>query len=725
MTGDVIPKFIEEAARAGAVEGSRNDRAFWLAAQCRDARISLSSAEGLLDLFARMCVPPLGEKEAQAALRSAWRGTPREPPVGQRSEDGGRKSALSATGGVSGTGREGGGRKARSDDDEVIPWDGEIGRPAAERNAGLGAADYSEEVPAPSGDPESDLRAWLAALYQPEDRVNYVVQSFKGEDGKYKPLGRGVTRTRADIESDLDKYAAKGHTGEALLRFVLGDWNPEAGVWARINPLDGAGVNNANVTRFDHVLVEGDEQDIGRQLAAIRSLRLPCAAIVHSGGKSVHAVVRVAAGTDKAVYAERTAALFAACEAAGLKVDVKCRNCSRLSRLPGPVRAGKPQYLVSGPCGPESFDGWLSEREEGAFRSAALGPDQLEEEPPEDSLVGDRFLCRQGAWLLVAQSGVGKSVFAMQGAVSFSVGRPLFGLRVTGPLRNLMIQAENNRGDMHETFVGVCKGLGLTKGERALLDANFRTVHCSPYSGGEFAEFVAHLCRIHRPDIVWIDPLLAYLGGEVGKMQDTGRFLRNQLSPVIEDYNCGVVMVHHTGKPPKGDDAKYKGHDLAYLGIGSSDITNWARSTSTLLRMEGCENRFVLEHGKRSDRAGCPVKAEIMHASGSDICWLPAPGKVRPEPDWKGKKAEERRAPSAASKYDGMGFEQMPPLKGDRDPEKSPVILWVCGVLESTGFPETPEKARHILRNLQERGFVKFDRETREWTGVYYDPSFG
>ncbi len=711
MTGDVIPKFIEDAARAGAAEGNRNDRAFWLAAQCRDARISLASAEGLLDLFARSCLPPLGEKEAQAALKSAWRGTPREPPAGARTEDRGRKP-------------EGGGRKARPDDDDVIPWDGEIGRPAAERYAGIGAADYSDEVPPPSGDPEADLRAWLAALFQPDDRVNYVVQSFKGDDGKYKPLGRGVTRTRADIEADLDKYAAKGHRGEALLRFALGDWNPEAGVWARINPLDGAGVNNANVTRFDHVLVEGDEQDIGRQLAAVRSLRLPCAAVVHSGGKSVHAVVRLAAGTDKAVYAERTAALFAACEAAGLKVDVKCRNCSRLSRLPGPSRAGKPQYLVSGPCGPESFDAWLSEREEGAFRSAALGPGQLEEEPPEDSLVGDRFLCRQGAWLLVAQSGVGKSVFAMQGAVSFSVGRALFGLRVKGPLRNLMIQAENNRGDMHETFVGVCRGLALTEGERSLLDANFRTVHCSRYSGGEFAEFVAHLCRVHRPDIVWIDPLLAYLGGEVGKMQDTGRFLRNQLSPVIEDYDCGLVMVHHTGKPPKSEDAKYKGHDLAYLGIGSSDITNWARSTSTLLRMEGCENRFVLEHGKRADRAGCAAQTEIMHASGGDICWLLAPGKVRP---WEQKKAviEARRAPSTASKYDGMGFERMPPLKGDRDPENSPVVLWVAKTLADNGFPEKLATCKNLLKNLRERGFIKFDSATQEWSGVFHEPSFG
>ncbi len=702
--GSRVPKFIEDAAFAGIGEGSRNDRAFWLAAQCRDARVDKDQADALIGIFARHCNPPLGDKEAANALASAFRAAPREMPV---SKSGKRTEHVA--------------RPQRADADDVIAWDGEIGK-HKDRAQGIGDPDYVEDVPPPSGDPVADLRAWLAAVYKPDDKVNYVTSAFKDDDGKWKPRGMGVNRTRADIEADLAKYEKKGHKGEALLRFVLGDWEAECGVWARINPMDGAGSTNSNVVRMDHVLVEGDEQEIGRQLAVIRSLRLPCSAVVHSGGKSVHAVVKVGAGTDKAVYAERVGLLFKALSDAGLTPDVKCKNSSRLSRLPGPSRAGKPQYLVSAACGAESWDAWLSEQEESEFQSKALGPSDLAKTPEPDNLVGDRFLCRQGSWLLVAQSGVGKSVFAIQAAVSFSVGREVFGLRVERPLRNLMIQAENNAGDMHEAFTGICNGLNLSPEACADLNRNFRTVHCSRYTGQKFAEFVAHLCRAHKPDIVWIDPLLSYLGGEISKMQDTSRFLQNLMQPVIEDANIGLVVVHHTGKPPKSDEAKYKGADLAYLGIGSSVLTNWARATSTLLRMDGCENRFALEHAKRSDRAGCARRTEIMHASGSDICWLPAPGTVRQHEQREGEKRKAR-----ASKYDGVGLETMPPASAVWSDEKhlsSEAAERICELLINRGLDATVKAAAILLKQNRLADFLTYDKEAKTWQGKLYEPGF-
>lgn len=715
MPSNRVPKFLEDAIFAGAGEGQRNDRAFWVAAQARDARIPRHEAEAMIEQFAARCNPPLNKGEALNAVASAYRAAPRE----EAKSPGGPKS--------------GGAYKPRAPfagTDDVIDWEGVIG-PAAEKRAaaeaqGSGAPDFVEEVPAPSGNPAADLRAWLAALYQPDDLVNYMVTSFQDEDTKYKPLGKGATRSRSDIEAGLDKYEAKGYKGDELLRMVLGDWKPDAGVWARINPLDGEGVFNNNVVRLDHVLVEGDEQPIEKQLAIIRSLRIPCAAIVHSGAKSIHAIVRVGAGTDKALYAERVAALFKTLDDAGLKVDVKCRNSSRLSRLPGPSRAGKPQYLVAGPSGAKNWDSWQAEREASDFRSDAMGPDDLEETPPADSLVGDRFLCRGGAWVVVAQSGAGKSVLAMQAAMSFAAGRPFFGLATAGATRNLMIQAENNRGDMHETFVGIKKGLLFDLDEKALLRENFRTVHCSRYTGAVFCEFLAHQCRLFKPDIVWVDPLLAFLGGEISKMGDTARFLRNQLQPVIEDNNIGVVVIHHTGKPPKSEEGKYKGADLAYLGIGSSDITNWARATSTLLRMEGCDNRFTFEHAKRGGRAGCKRATEIMHASGGDIYWTEAGGKVT-DADRRDIEARKHGRDPAhktycqPSKYDGLGFEQMPPLKGGREAEQSPAVLWIAEVLEKRGFPESPAKVKNIMRTLERLGFIHFDTDRLVWHGSMHD----
>ena len=52
-------------------------------------------------------------------------------------------------------------------------------------------------------------------------------------------------------------------------------------------------MKNENVTRFQYALVESDTLSIAEQDAIYRKLELPIAALVYSGGKSLHAIVRV------------------------------------------------------------------------------------------------------------------------------------------------------------------------------------------------------------------------------------------------------------------------------------------------------------------------------------------------------------------------------------------------------------------------------------------------
>jgi hypothetical protein len=220
---------------------------------------------------------------------------------------------------------------------------------------------------------------------------------------------------------------------------------------------------------------------------------------------------------------------------------------------------------------------------------------------------------------------------------------------------------------------------------------------------------------------VWIDPLLSYLGGEISKMQDCSRFLQNLLQPVIEDADVGLVVVHHTGKPPKSDEGKYKGADLAYLGIGSSVLTNWARATSTLLRVPEAENRYTLEHSKRADRAGCAARTDIMHASERGICWLPAPGKAA---------AADRRAmkrPRKPGKYDGIGLEMMPPVSAAWDDETrttSDAARAVAGIANDRGMDITEKQAAKLLRDRRLEDFLDFDKASNTWKGRYYDADF-
>ena len=64
--------------------------------------------------------------------------------------------------------------------------------------------------------------------------------------------------------------------------------------------MDGKGVKNENVTDYRYALVESDCMALEEQNAIIRELELPVAVLVYSGGKSVHAIVKI----DAANYDE-------------------------------------------------------------------------------------------------------------------------------------------------------------------------------------------------------------------------------------------------------------------------------------------------------------------------------------------------------------------------------------------------------------------------------------
>ena len=127
---------------------------------------------------------------------------------------------------------------------------------------------------------------------------------------------------------------------------VVQDWNPDAGAWIRFNPLDGNGVRNENVTAYNYALVESDEMPIEEQYATLKALELPIACLVHSGGKSLHAIVKVDA-PDYREYRSRVDYLYTVCKKNGLAVDQQNRNPSRLSRMPGVTRKGVQQRLLA------------------------------------------------------------------------------------------------------------------------------------------------------------------------------------------------------------------------------------------------------------------------------------------------------------------------------------------------------------------------------------------
>ena len=256
-------------------------------------------------------------------------------------------------------------------------------------------------------------------------------------------------------------------------------------------------------------------------------------------------------------------------------------------------------------------------------------------------LLQNRFLCRGSGLLLVGPTGIGKSSFSMQCKILWAIGRPAFGFVPPRPIQSLLIQAENDDGDLAEMRDGVFAGLYLTPEEKEMAMKNVIVVREDMRTGWKFfSETVRPLLAAYKPGLLWIDPALSYLGGEASSQKDVGEFLRNFLNPVLSEFNCGAVVVHHTNKPQTGrEKPEWSGGDFAYLGGGSAEWANWARAV-VVMRSLGSNTVFELRAAKRGGRlrwmdADNETKTFaklIAHANEPGvICWREADASEMPE----------------------------------------------------------------------------------------------
>ena len=222
-----------------------------------------------------------------------------------------------------------------------------------------------------------------------------------------------------------------------------------------------------------------------------------------------------------------------------------------------------------------------------------------------DSVLGNRWLCKGGSLLIVGQSGTGKSSLMMQAAVSWAVGLPFFGIRGKRPLRIVILQAENDRGDVAEAFQDCVHGMNLHQNQRTLLGENLHIYRDTTSTGPDFTAQLKDLITANQADMVFVDPLLSFAGIDVSDQEQASRFLRHDLAPILLETGAVLVAMHHTGKPKSAADKEGQTvADLAYAGLGSSEFTNYFREVAVLFRCQGDQPVYKFGLTKRRGRAG-------------------------------------------------------------------------------------------------------------------------
>ncbi len=391
-------------------------------------------------------------------------------------------------------------------------------------------------------EPAQQLKRYLQALFEPDEYVAYVTESFMAADRR-RPAKGCWDRTAGQLIEELD--ACGGDVGK-----VMGDCDPEIGAWICFNPVDGTGRKDANVTSYRYALVECDNMEPGKQLAAIHQMELPCAALVYSGGKSIHAIVRVNA-PDYAEYRKRVDHLYATCQKNGLTLDQQNRNPSRLSRMPGILRAGQKQALLETNVGKSCWEDWCDWVEactDDLPDTECLADDWDDLPPLADALISG--VLRQGHKMLLAgPSKAGKSFALIELCIAIAEGKTWLGRFSCAQGRVLYINLELDRPSCLHRFKDVYTAMGLAPDN--LRNIDIWNLRGASVPMDKLAPKLIRRAGKKGYTAVILDPIYKVITGDENSADQMAKFC-NQFDVVCRALDCAVIYCHHHSKGAQG-----------------------------------------------------------------------------------------------------------------------------------------------------------------------------
>lgn len=487
-----------------------------------------------------------------------------------------------------------------------LDWDSEIGSKDELVVVDRNWLERSEIHIPEQWNPTEQIITYLETLFEPDENVGYVTESWE-HDGKFLPSKGCYDRTAGQLIKEL--YQCKGDIGS-----VLGDYNSEVGAWIRFNPLDGKGVKNENVTEFRYALVESDTMDISAQKAIITELELPVAALVYSGKKSLHAIVKIDASTYEE-YKKRVDYLYNVCNKNGLKLDIQNRNPSRLSRMPGIMRNGKKQYLLDTNIGKENWNEWREwiESVNDDLPDPESMADVWDNLPSLAPPLIDGVL-RQGHKMLIAgPSKAGKSYALIELCCAIAEGKKWLEWNCTQG-KVMYVNLELDRASCLHRFKDVYTALGITPNNLSNIDIWNLRGRSVPMD--KLAPKLIRRASKKNYIAIIIDPIYKVITGDENSADQMAHFC-NQFDKVCTELGCAVIYCHHHSKGAQG--GKRSMDRASGSGV-------FARDPDALIDLVELElNDDILKQEK--NKAICKVCEgwlykydKLYHASQDDLC---------------------------------------------------------------------------------------------------------
>jgi hypothetical protein len=191
-------------------------------------------------------------------------------------------------------------------------------------------------------------------------------------------------------------------------------------------------------------------------------------------------------------------------------------------------------------------------------------------------------------------------------------------------LRILIVQAEDDDNDVTEMSM-MRERMALTKEETELVRRNTHVEWVNDVTGRAFFVALDDFLTQFPADLVFINPYTAYQGGDLRDDELNNKFLRVDLTRLMNAHKCGAIPVHHTPKTNFQNTDNYSWFDWMYSMAGGASLTNWARSILVIAPSDTPGTyRFIA--AKRFEKIGW-LDREYWYAHSIEdgkILWVPA-----------------------------------------------------------------------------------------------------
>ena len=206
--------------------------------------------------------------------------------------------------------------------------------------------------------------------------------------------------------------------------------------------------------------------------------------------------------------------------------------------------------------------------------------------------------------MIIAGTGIGKSVLENQLSLDLGIGQGTLGSDLHAQSSHLSSKPRTIKMTLGEMKDSIFNGLNVIPG--SLEEETYRNMvgiaTLNTATGDKFLRGLEMYLHYYCPDVLWINPVLSYLGGDASSQKDVGGFMRNGLLPLIDKYDCAAILIYHCAKPLREGHVVWNNANYAYYGLGSIEWGGASRAVLTILHVDDITKTYILRACKRESR---------------------------------------------------------------------------------------------------------------------------